>query len=208
MGHEIVHESLITISQIRFTHTPATQWIFFSSKNAIKYFFAQKPEIKEHVKFGVMGPSSARYLLSFGKQADFTGSGVDVGLIAKEFAKCVGNETVLLPQAIDSLQSIQKQLSFGNTCSNLFVYKTTVKQEFEIPVADVLVFTSPSNARAYFGRYKLRPDQNIVAIGSSTRLALREFGVREVFLPDSFDEQGLLLAIKNALEQVKQEKEQ
>ena len=95
-----------------------------------------------------MGPSSAAYLQTMGKTADFIGSGVDVTAIAKEFAKAVGNETVLLPQAIDSLRSIQKQLSFGNTCSNLFVYKTAMKQEFSIPHADILVFTSPSNARA------------------------------------------------------------
>ena len=196
LGHSVHDESLINISQIRFTHTPKTDWIFFSSKNAIRYFFSQDPQITPTVKFAVMGESSARFLKTYQKEADFIGKGVDVSGIAKDFAGKIGNETVLLPQAIDSYQSIQKQLSFSNNCYNLFVYKTAIRNDFDLPKAEILVFTSPSNVKAYFAKYKFDPQQQVLAIGSTTAAALRTFGVKKVSLPPAFTEQGLFDALQ------------
>lgn len=200
LGYHVCHESLIRISQIRFTHTPATKWIFFSSKNSVKHFFAQQPEIQSDVKYGVMSRISADYLLEFGKQADFIGEGVNVTQIAKDFAGFVKDDTVLFPQAIDSLQTIQKQLSFTNICHNLFVYKTSLRSDFEIPAAELLVFTSPSNVQAYFEKYKLQRDQKVIAIGSTTEKRIRHYGVKTISMPVSFDEKGLLDVILKQLE--------
>jgi hydroxymethylbilane synthase len=191
-GHHLHAESLISISQIRFTHTPRTDWIFFSSKNAIPYFFAQNPRVSQGVKYGVMSSSSALFLQNYGIKPEFSGTGVDVTRIARDFAEFVGNETVLLPQAIDSLQSIQKHLSFSNNCTNLFVYKTKLRTDFTLAPADILVFTSPSNVKAYFEKYRLLPGQELVAIGSTTATALRNFGAKKVALPEAFNEQSLL----------------
>jgi uroporphyrinogen-III synthase len=206
-GHTLHAESLITISKIRFTHTPKTDWIFFSSKNAIKYFFSQEPELAPAVKFAVMGEASRQFLKTYDKEAAFVGKGVDVSAIAKDFASQIGNQTVLLPQAIDSFQSIQKQLSFSNNCFNLFVYKTTVKTDFEIPTADVLVFTSPSNVKAYFAKYQYYPQQIVVGIGSTTAAALRTAGVKQVSLPKSFTEEGLLEILQSLLSEQKADKQ-
>lgn len=200
MGYDVVNESLINISQIRFTHTPPTKWIFFSSQNAIKHFFAQKPEVKPGVKYGVMSSVSAEYLAEFNKKAEFIGKGVDVTQIAKDFADFIKDDTVLFPQAIDSLQTIQKQLSFTNICHNLFVYKTTKRIDFELPHAELLVFTSPSNAQAYFEKYKHEKGQKVVAIGSTTFNQLKNYGIKNIGLPVSFDEIGLLNAIIEQLE--------
>lgn len=200
MGYDVLNESLIKISQIRFTHTPPTQWIFFSSKNAIHFFFAQQPEVTANVKYGVMSAVSAEFLAEFGKKADFIGQGVDVTQIAKDFAEFIKDDTVLFPQAIDSLQTIQRQLSFTNICHNLFVYKTTLRADFEMPKAELLVFTSPSNVQAYFEKYKLLKGQKVVAIGSTTFSRLKDYGIKNIGLPVSFDEKGLLDAIIQQLE--------
>ena len=200
MGYEVLNESLIKISQIRFTHTPVTKWIFFSSKNSIRYFFAQNPELPVGVKFAVMSPVSADYLSEFGKTVHFVGEGVDVTQIAKKFADFIQDDTVLFPQAIDSLQTIQRQLSFTNICHNLFVYKTTRRIDFEIPPCELLVFTSPSNAQAYFEKYKPSQDQKFVAIGSTTYNQLKNYGVKNIGLPNSFDEIGLLNTVIEQLE--------
>jgi uroporphyrinogen-III synthase len=201
LGYQVQHESLITTEQIRFTHKPAAQWIFFSSKNAIHYFFAQEPELKPEVKFGVMGAASANYLLHFNKQADFIGSGVDVTRIARDFATKVQDETVLFPQAIDSLQTVQKHLSFTNSCHNLFVYKTSLRSSFEVTPAALLVFTSPSNVKAYFAQYRYLSGQKVVAMGSSSVAELKQQGIKTLSTPESFDEEGLLHAIQMKLEQ-------
>jgi len=199
LGYEICDTSLIKFEQIRFTHTPPTQWIFFSSQNAIHYFFAQQPELNATLKFGVMSQVSADYLMEYHKKADFIGQGVDVTQIAKDFAKVVKDETVLFPQAIDSLQTIQKHLSFTNVCHNLFVYKTSLLKEFELPEACVLVFTSPSNVQAYFEKYHFLSGQKVVAIGSTTGDKLKECGIKDIAYAAEFNEIGLLKAIKEQL---------
>lgn len=192
---DVIHQSLIQISPIRFSYAQKTKWIFFSSKNSIEHFFAQEPLVEKGTKFGVMGKSSAEYLLDFGKKADFIGEGVDTNQIGKKFAEIIQNETVLFPQALGSLQTIQKHLSFGNISSNLFVYKTTLRTDFNIPHCEVLVFTSPSNVSAYFNKYKILPGQKVVAMGSSTLRQLNNHGVKKALMPASFDDKGLLQVI-------------
>jgi uroporphyrinogen-III synthase len=196
----IIDESLIQITQIRFSYTPQTNWIFFTSKNSIDCFFAQDPNFPETVKYGVISHTSEKHLLMYNKQASFVGCGVDLLKIAKDFRDVLENESVLFPQAIDSYQTIQKQLAFTNTCNNLYVYKTTIKTDFDIPYSDILIFTSPSNVEAYFNKYKIDVRQFVIAMGASTKYKLKEFGVSKVFIPKSFDEQGLLnVLIENSL---------
>lgn len=187
----IVDESLIQITQIRFSYTPQTQWIFFSSKNAITHFFAQNPELPEGVYYAVTSQVSADYLLTYGKIANFTGKGTDTVKIAKDFRDALGDDSVLFPQAIDSLQTIQKQLAFTNTCYNLYVYKTTIKSDFTIPHTDVVIFTSPSNVIAYFNNYKIDDQQIVIAMGQVTKKKLSEYGIINVLTPTSFNETGL-----------------
>ncbi len=188
----IIDEPLIKITQIPFSYTPQTQWIFFSSKNAIKHFFAQSPSISSNTKYGVISESSAVYLNTYGKQADFIGQGVDLGLIAKSFRDVLGNDSVLFPQAMDSLQSIQKYLAFSNTTYNLYTYKTILRQDIDIPYTDVLVFTSPSNVMAYLNKYSIDSRQLVIAMGQSTKFKLSENGIKDVLTPGSFNEEGLL----------------
>ncbi|MCW3077596.1 MAG: hydroxymethylbilane synthase [Bacteroidetes bacterium] len=194
-GFEIIHESLIRVLPIRFSYSAKTNWIFFSSKNAIEHFFTQQPQVEPGTKYGVMGKSSAEYLLRYGIKADFIGSGIDTSQIGKDFAEVIKNETVLFPQAIDSLQTIQKHLSFNNISSNLYVYKTTLRSDFTLPPVKVLVFTSPSNVAAYFSKYKIFPGQKVVAMGSSTLRKLTDQGIKDAAIPASFDDEGLLNAI-------------
>ena len=191
----IIDEPLIKITQIPFSYTPQTQWIFFSSKNAIKHFFVQSPSIAANTKYGVISDSSAAYLKTYEKQADFIGEGVDLGLIAKNFRDVLGKDSVLFPQAMDSLQSIQKYLAFSNTTYNLYTYKTIIRQDVDIPYTDVLVFTSPSNVMAYLNKYSIDSRQLVIAMGQSTKFKLSENGIKVVLTPSSFNEEGLLNVI-------------
>lgn len=189
---KVIDQSLIKITQIRYSYTPQTSWIFFTSKNAIDYFFAQNPNVPEHVKYGVIGNSSANHLKNHHVSADFIGKGVNLLNIAKEFREILQNDSVLFPQAIDSYQTIQKQLAFTNTCYNLYVYKTSIRTDFDLPFSDILIFTSPSNVTAYYNKYQPDSRQSVVAIGSSTKQKLNEYNVINVLTPHSFNEQGLL----------------
>jgi len=195
---KLIDEPLIKTIRVPFSHTPQTDWIFFSSKNAISYFFSQSPVLPEGVKFGVIGKASADFLFTFGKRADFTGAGVDLTAIARSFRDVLQNDSVLFPQAMDSLQTIQKHLSFTNTTFNLYTYKTVIRNDFELPYTDVLIFTSPSNVNAYYTKYRIDVRQLVIAMGSTTKYQLSEFGIKNVLTPDSFDEAGLFKVMLQA----------
>lgn len=197
---KIIDQSLIQTTQIRYSYTPQTNWIFFTSKNAIDYFFAQDPDIPEQVKYGVISNASAQHLLTYDVVADFVGKGVNLINIAKEFKEALQDQSVLFPQAIDSYQTIQKQLAFSNTCYNLYVYKTSIRNDIDLPYSDILIFTSPSNVIAYYNKYKPDPGQTVIAIGSTTKYKLNEFNVNEILTPDSFEEKGLLkILVENSI---------
>jgi uroporphyrinogen-III synthase len=192
LGHQVVDKSLIKLSQIRFTYTPRCDWIFFNSKNAIRFFFAQNPVIGAGTRFAVMGQGSAKMLEGYGRQASFTGTGNDATAVARQFIAVVDSEIVLFPQAIDSMQTVQRWLPFNNIARNLFVYKVELITGFIAPKSDILVFTSPSNVNAYFSLNKISGHQSVIAIGTTTRLSLKSKGIPEVHLPAAFNEDSLL----------------
>lgn len=195
----IIDMPLINIVRIPFSHTPQTNWIFFSSKNAIKFFFDQNPLPAPGVKYAVISRSSEIVLNAYGIQASFVGDGVDITKIAKEFRHVLGNDSVLFPQAMDSLQTVQKHLAFTNTTYNLYTYKTILKTDFNLPYTDVLIFTSPSNVKAYFSKYKIDSRQLVIAMGTSTKYKLSDYGIKDVLVPREFSEKGLfdLLSTEN-----------
>ena len=169
-------------------------WIFFSSKNAVEYFFQLSPLLPKDVKFGVMGAGSEEMLRRKGHFADFTGLGNDSADVAEEFAKVANGTQVLFPGAEDSLKSIQKGLSADTKVIDLAVYETVLEDDVEGTGAEVLVFTSPSNVDAYFAGNLLDPDQKVIAIGKSTGKKFDEMGVKYT-LPYSPDEVGLAEAV-------------
>jgi hydroxymethylbilane synthase len=171
-------------------------WIFFSSKNAIEYFFKLEPLFVKKTRFGVLGRGSEDMLRKFGKVPDFTGEedGIDTADIAREFAKLASGTTVMFPCAKESLRTVQKALSPDTKILDLPVYETVLEDEVERTYADVLIFTSPSNVEAYFADNLLDHGQKVICIGKSTGHKFDEMGVK-YFLPYSPDEIGLAEAV-------------
>jgi len=169
-------------------------WIFFSSKNAVEYFFRLEPQLSKNIKFGVMGSGSEEMLRLKGHFTDYTGVGIDSADVAQEFAKLVNGTTVLFPGAENSLRSIQQLLSADTKIIDLPIYETIMEEDIEVSSADVLVFTSPSNVDAYFVDNLLDPYQKVIAIGKSTGKKFDEMGVKYI-LPFSPDEVGLAEAV-------------
>lgn len=169
-------------------------WIFFSSRNGVEFFFKLKPVLPKHVKFGVVGRGSEDSLRRFGYLADYVGESGDITEVAEGFAALVKGQTVLFPRAQDSLLSIQKSLSEDTKVVDLPIYETVVEDDIDRTYADILIFTSPSNVDAYFADNLLDPGQKVIAIGNSTGKKFEEMGV-EYTLPYSPDEIGLAEAV-------------
>jgi hydroxymethylbilane synthase len=193
-GLAVFSRALIDIRSIPLQTVPRTDWIFFSSKNAVKHFFSQKPELG-NPKYGCVGKSTAEALRRFGKKPDFIGYSTDTRMTGKQFAATVGSASVLFPQAKESMQSIQLQFSNRNQVINLPIYETLKHNDFKIPETDVIVFTSPSNVEAFFEKNKIKAGQKVVAMGHATASSLRQFGVIHCTLPHSFDDIGLAQAV-------------
>ncbi len=199
-GIQIEDRSLIKIFPVINKLDPfilkRVDWIFFSSKNGIEYFFQLEPQLPKHVKFGVIGRASEEMLRRFGHVPDFNGEedGIDTTDIAKAFAKLANGRTVLFPGAKDSLRTIQQALNKETKVIDLPVYETEMEANVAPSLAEVLIFTSPSNVDAYFANNLLEPGQQVICIGKSTGKKFDEMNVNYT-LPYSPDEIGLAEAV-------------
>jgi hydroxymethylbilane synthase len=197
-GIEIEARSLIktvpTIHKLDSYIFRNVDWIFFSSKNGIEYFFKLNPVLPKDVKFGVVGRGSEDALRQLGKVPSFVGESSDITEVAEEFATIANGTHILFPSAKDSLKTIQKALSQETQITDLTIYETILVDDVAQSFADVLVFTSPSNVEAYFVDNLLEPGQQIVAIGASTGKKFEEMNVPYI-LPSSPDEIGLAEAV-------------
>ncbi|MEW6469203.1 MAG: hydroxymethylbilane synthase [Bacteroidota bacterium] len=195
-GYTVFCRSLIEVRPVPMRNYRKCDWVFFSSRNAVKYFFEQNPDV-EGVRFGAVGKSTAEELRRYGKRAEFIGSSDDTRMTGKKFSALVGNKTVLFPQAKVSMKTIQLQLPRKENVIDLVVYET-VKNPVgnELPVNDcgILVFTSPSNVETFFEKFKVQ-GQKIIAMGDATANALARKGVKANKQPVSFDDLGLLQAV-------------
>ena len=195
LGFDVEGKSLIEFKQIRIKELPKTDWVFFSSKHAVRYFFNQKPELSAGIKFGCIGTSTSAELRAFGKRADFIGTSTDIKLVGKQFSSKVGSGKVLFPIARGSMQSIQWQMVKRENVFNLEVY-ATLKHSIEVGAdKDILIFTSPSNVEAFFEKNKIAEHQKVIAMGDATAKALGKLKVKNVSTPIAFDDLGLFQAV-------------
>ncbi|OKS87843.1 hydroxymethylbilane synthase [Mucilaginibacter polytrichastri] len=197
-GIEIEDRSLIrtvpVINKFDSYILRSVEWVFFTSKNAVEYFFQLEPKFPHPVKFGVMGSGSEDMLRKKGHFADYVGQSNDTAEVARDFAKLANGSTILFPGAENPMRSIHQGLSADTKIIDLPVYETVLDETAPASSADVLVFTSPSNVENYFERHLLDNHQQIVAIGKSTGRTLDELNIKYT-LPFSPDEIGLSEAV-------------
>ncbi|MCB9264902.1 MAG: uroporphyrinogen-III synthase [Lewinellaceae bacterium] len=194
VGAAVVGQSLIEFTAVDFGEIPPCHWIFFYSKKAVHFFFEglAGKEVSGR-KWGVLGKGTAAALLTQGITPDFIGTGEPEG-VADVFAEEAAGQVVLFPQARESRQSIQQLLEGKITAITLVVYDNLPRLSFGLPFCQVLVFTSPLNAQAYFGKYALEAGQKVAAIGDTTAAALHRLGIKKVEVAGEPSEQGLAAA--------------
>lgn len=171
-------------------------WVFFTSKNSVEYFFRNEPEIGSHTKFAVIGRGSEEKLRQFGQVPSFSGEeyGIDMEGVAAAFAKLADGLTVLIPRAKETLGTMRRALTPATEVIDLPVYATATVTDTPHSGAEILIFTSPSNVRAYFSNNVLNPGQQIIGIGYASGRELANLGY-EYVLPATPDEIGLAEAV-------------
>jgi hydroxymethylbilane synthase len=173
-GNSLTRYEAIPFSQ----NIPYTDWIFFSSKNCVKYFYAQQPLVNKKTKIGSIGGATAEALKKLGIKPDFTGRSNDTEEIGKEFAIIAGECSVLFPQSTASFRTIQKQFTSQKKLIDLIVYDTLPNEDIQLIKTDVAVLTSPTNALLYIRNIKpVDYPKHFIVIGKSTARILEENGI-------------------------------
>lgn len=196
-GWGVFGQSFVALSPIPFDQVPECDWLFFSSQNAVRFFFQnieqQQMPIPE-VRWAALGPSTARAIEGFTGRVDFVGTGEPKGtaqLFRRYCAIPQGVCTVVFPAAYRSRQSVMTQLKLDFNCKHFEIYNNQPIPNPAQRTEDVLAFTSPMNAEAYFSKHALLPGQRVVAIGGTTDRMLQYMGISETTIAAEPTERGL-----------------
>ena len=173
-GFIVSAESLTVFEQVPFNGFEQTDWIFFSSKNCVKHFFSQNPQIGENTKLGAIGGATNQELKTQGYKAKFIGSSTNTKEIGHDFSELVGTQSVLFPISSSSYRTIQKQFKNQTNLIDLVAYHSVENVSVNVPDTTIVVLTSPSNAILYFRHHPSTGNKTYIAMGNSTGKKLKE----------------------------------
>lgn len=166
---------------------PKADWYFFYSPAGLRFFLDQSP-LPPNTKIGLLGPGTAKAAPEL--QADFLGDGVPENCLA-EFDALSSGQTVAFFRAQESRQYLQKHLSQNQTILDIVLYQNQIAKDFPDIQAQILVLTSPLNARAYHQRYGSWTGKTVVAIGQSTAAALESLACPSFHIAANPSEEAL-----------------
>jgi uroporphyrinogen-III synthase len=159
-------KSGIKIEFIHFKEPEAYEILFFGSKNSvISYFNMFKP--KPNCLIACAGNSTSKLLNTFGFKSDYTATTVDEKSVA-DFTNWVKEKIVFFPSSNKSLQTFGKQLEENQRLFET-AYKTHVLEFPREALADICVFTSPSNVDTFHNSFKAYTIETAIAWGESTK---------------------------------------
>lgn len=174
-GFEVEDKNLLNISSISFVTDGQADWLFFTSRNGVKYYFEQIQYSKDNCpKIGVVNAGTAQAVRALGYQVDFEGTSACTKKTSEQFG-AIAQGKVILPQATQARGVMERSLGHCEVIS-LPVYSNTILEDIEKIEADILVFTSPMNAQSYLQKYQPESWQKLVAIGPSTQKAITDLG--------------------------------
>ncbi len=181
-GAHVSHVPLVEVGLTAFDWRPtnAYDWVFFTSKNAVRAFYESALAacaLLKDAQIAAVGPTTAEAVSSRGGKVAFVSPRYDAQSAAQSFCETfdVAGQTILWPCGnLAHPQLAHTLTAAGALVAPLTVYETRLRQAltpleqacFDISV-DLLVFTSPSAVEAFAG---LR--QTSGRINASTAAAL------------------------------------
>lgn len=172
MAHDLVihAESLLHFEPVPFEEVPEADWLFFYSKNAVRFLVSQieDKELLKSYKIGCFGKSTSTYFADKANMnVDFIGSGLPKE-VATNFKAAVKTEKVLFIQATQSRKSIQKNWGAELHYRELVVYDNQIKPSINLSKDfDIAILTSPLNAKAFL-EVAYKEQQVLITMGKTT----------------------------------------
>ncbi len=192
MDIRIIDAPMIELQPVIYPHPIAiSDWIFFSSGAAVQFFFRQQPLIQNQ-KMAAIGKATAKEIQNFSR-CDFEGKSNNIDEVIQQFLAIAKGSTVLFPQSNISLRTIQQSLN-SELVIDLVCYQT-IEHPKKIASADILIFTSPSNARSFLKLNKINSVQRVISFGRSTQIELEKNGVKNTIIPESLKSKDIVKAI-------------
>jgi len=196
-GWPVSGQSLVVLTALPFETIPPADWIFFTSQQAVRFFFRQLQEqgiAQPAAKWAVLGTVTAKVLAEYVGSVDFVGTG-EPESTAAGFRTVAQRGSILFPSARHATHTLRTLLSPDFPCLHFEIYDNQPVLNPPFRVDDVLVFTSPLNAAAYFAKHRLQEMQRVVAIGGTTAAALSGWGISEIIVATEPTEAGLAEAV-------------
>lgn len=187
-GHNVTDQSLIYFSPLEFD-PPETDWVFFYSRNAVRYFFEDTNLELYPYLYACLSEGTAEELSKYVLDISFIGKG-SPDKIAQQFQEVRNpHESVSFIRANNSIDSIFNIIGSENALS-IPVYDNQIINQVPTEDFDILIFTSPMNVDAWFGKNDYK-EQEIIVIGNTTRNAVSRHVNRDVLVASEPSEEGI-----------------
>jgi uroporphyrinogen-III synthase len=210
-----VQEAFNNVKEIElaFKVLDSFNWIVFTSTNGVKFFQHWLKKLDRtvnyaKVKTAAIGSSTAEAMLKAGWVPTYVSKGKDSTEFAKELLAVIpGTKKILLPTGNLAPDTLQNTLSKKHSCHKVVVYNTykseiknqDLQKRVNSKKYDLILFLSPSAVNSFMsvidkttGMEKLK----CAAIGSTTKLALTNYGVNPIVVPEVPDIEHLIIDIE------------
>jgi len=181
-GYSIQGQSCIDFAPVHFDTSEIAEGdiLFFSSKNGFHYFESslEDKSFLHRCRLAAINTGTALYIRSRGYLTAFEGKDSHTEKIGEDlmrfYAATASSSRIWFLGARHSLRSIQHHIPEA-IVGDIVVYENRPSTHIAKSNADIMVFTSPMNVRAYTALYTFEAYQKLIAIGGSTAATLESF---------------------------------
>ena len=180
---DIIHKPFIQLKQLHFNEKlldHSYDWLIFSSKNAVKYFYPYLKNVKVK-KVAVIGDKTAQYCNELGISVDFVPRDFSQEGFLDEFK--ISEQHLLLPSSEKARPKLVQQLSKYNEVVKIDLYRpvpnfkniSQVKSLVRKHQIDAVTFSSSSAVEFYFKEGNVPEFDHYFAIGKQTARTILKF---------------------------------
>lgn len=180
---DIILKPFIQLKQLHFNEKlldHSYDWLIFSSKNAVKYFYPYLKNVKVK-KVAVIGDKTAQYCNELGISVDFVPRDFSQEGFLDEFK--ISEQHLLLPSSEKARPKLVQQLSKYNEVVKIDLYRpvpnfkniSQVKSLVRKHQIDAVTFSSSSAVEFYFKEDNVPEFDHYFAIGKQTARTILKF---------------------------------
>ena len=180
---DIIHKPFIQLKQLHFNEKlldHSYDWLIFSSKNAVKYFYPYLKNVQVK-KVAVIGDKTAQYCNELGISVDFVPRDFSQEGFLDEFK--ISEQHLLLPSSEKARPKLVQQLSKYNEVVKIDLYRpvpnfkniSQVKSLVRKHQIDAVTFSSSSAVEFYFKEDNVPEFDHYFAIGKQTARTILKF---------------------------------